>query len=162
RVQEARRICKRGCDIKRDENQRRYSPVHSLDRGIAGKTPGRGERGDDAAQEGRVKAGREYGHDVTGDSISPVYREWRDALVSWREDTGEPGRNQEAGRDIAETEREDMGRGVCAGREQEIPCPSVREISGGDSLSGERVGTSEGVTQSDRAGNTFAERLRAA
>ncbi len=39
RVQEARRICKRGCDIKRDENQRRYSPVHSLDRGIAGKTP---------------------------------------------------------------------------------------------------------------------------
>ena len=36
------------------------------------------------------------------------------------------------------------------------------EISGGDSLSGERVGTSEGVTQSDRAGNTFAERLRAA
>ncbi len=121
-----------------------------------------GERGDDAAQEGRVKAGREYGHDVTGDSLSPVYREWRDALVSWREDTGEPGRNQEAGRDIAETEREDMGRGVCAGREQEIPCPSVREISGGDSLSGERVGTSEGVTQSDRAGNTFAERLRAA
>lgn len=84
RVQEARRICKRGCDIKRDENQRRYSPVHSLDRGIAGKTPGRGERGDDAAQEGRVKAGREYGHDVTGDSLSPVYREWRDALVSWR------------------------------------------------------------------------------
>ena len=46
RVQEARRICKRGCDIKRDENQRRYSPVHSLDRGIAGETPGRGERGD--------------------------------------------------------------------------------------------------------------------
>ncbi len=51
-----------------------------------------GERGDDAAQEGRVKAGREYGHDVTGDSLSPVYREWRDALVSWREDTGEPGK----------------------------------------------------------------------
>ncbi|MBJ2668135.1 relaxase/mobilization nuclease domain-containing protein, partial [Salmonella enterica subsp. enterica serovar London] len=162
RVQEARRVCQRGCDLKRDENQRRYSPVHSLDREIAGKTPGRGERGDDAAQEGRVKAGREYGHDVTGDSLSPVYREWRDALVSWRTDTDEPGRNQEAGRDIAETEREDMGRGVCAGREQEIPCPSVREISGGDSLSGERVGTSEGVTQSDRAGNTFAERLRAA
>ncbi|MCS1665246.1 mobilization protein [Escherichia coli] len=42
---------------------------HSLDRGIAGKTPGRGERGDDAAQEGRVKAGGEYGHDVTGDQI---------------------------------------------------------------------------------------------
>lgn len=37
RVQEARRICKRGCDIKRDENQRRYSPVHRLDRGIAEK-----------------------------------------------------------------------------------------------------------------------------
>ncbi len=162
RVQEARRVCQRGCDLKRDENQRRYSPVHSLDREIAGKTPGRGERGDDAAQEGRVKAGREYGHDVTGDSLSPVYREWRDALVSWRTDTDEPGRNQEAGRDIAETEREDMGRGVCAGREQEISGPSVREISRDDSLSGERVGTSEGVTQSDRAGNTFAERLRAA
>ncbi len=77
RVQEARRVCQRGCDLKRDENQRRYSPVHSLDREIAGKTPGRGERGDDAAQEGRVKAGREYGRDVSGDSLSPVYREWR-------------------------------------------------------------------------------------
>ncbi|MBL1592123.1 nuclease, partial [Klebsiella pneumoniae] len=90
-------------------------------------------------QEGRGKAGREYGHDVTGDSLSPVYREWRDALVSWRAATGEPGRYQEAGRDIAETEREDMGRGVRAGREQEISGPSVREISRGDSLSGERV-----------------------
>ncbi|EDI0210564.1 nuclease, partial [Salmonella enterica subsp. enterica serovar Typhimurium] len=64
RVQQARKICKQGCDVKREENQRRYSPVHNVDRGIAGKTPGRGERGDDAAQEGRVKAGREYGHEV--------------------------------------------------------------------------------------------------
>lgn len=128
---------------------------------IAGKTPGRGERGDDAAQEGRVKAGREYGRDVAGDSLSPVYREWRDALVSWRADTGEPGRNQDTGRDIAETEREDMGRGVCSGREQEISGPSVREISRGDSLSGEGLGTTDGVTQSDGAGKTFAERIRA-
>ncbi|MDA5570907.1 nuclease, partial [Escherichia coli] len=82
----------------------------------------------------------------------PVYREWRDALASGREAPGEPGRYQEAGRDIAETEREDLGRGVCAGREQEIPCPSVREISGGDSLSGESLGPSEGGTLSDRAG----------
>lgn len=37
RVQEARKICKQGCDIKRDENQRRYSPVHSFDRGITEK-----------------------------------------------------------------------------------------------------------------------------
>ncbi|MBJ5777767.1 relaxase/mobilization nuclease domain-containing protein, partial [Salmonella enterica subsp. enterica serovar Derby] len=66
RVQEARRICKRGCDIKRDENQRRYSPVHNVDRGIAEKTPRRGERGDDAAPEGRVNAGREYGREATG------------------------------------------------------------------------------------------------
>ncbi|ENJ6456276.1 relaxase/mobilization nuclease domain-containing protein, partial [Escherichia coli] len=42
RVQQARKICKQGCDIKRDENQRRYSPVHSFDRGITEKTPGRG------------------------------------------------------------------------------------------------------------------------
>ena len=39
RVQQARKICKQGCDIKRDENQRRYSPVHSFDRGITEKTP---------------------------------------------------------------------------------------------------------------------------
>ena len=142
RVQQARKICKH-------------------DRGIAGKTPGRGERGDDAAQEGRVKAGREYGHEVAGDSLSPVYREWRDALVSWRADTGEPGRNQDTGRNIAETEREDMGRGVCAGREKEISGPSVREIGNGDSLSGEGLGTTDGVTQSDGAGKTFAERIRA-
>ncbi|OKX06560.1 nuclease [Escherichia coli] len=161
RVQQARKICKQGCDVKREENQRRYSPVHNVDRGIAGKTPGRGERGDDAAQEGRVKAGREYGHEVAGDSLSPVYREWRDALVSWRADTGEPGRNQDTGRNIAETEREDMGRGVCSGREKEISGPSVREIGNGDSLSGEGLGTTDGVTQSDRAGKAFAERIRA-
>ncbi|MCV1096404.1 nuclease, partial [Escherichia coli] len=88
----------------------------------------------------------------------PVYRELRDALVSWRDDTGEPGRYQEAGRDIAETEREDMGRGVRTGREQEISGPSVREISRGDSPSGEGLGTTDGVTQSDGAGKTFAER----
>ncbi len=39
RVQEARRVCQRGCDLKRDENQKLYSPVRSLDREIAGKTP---------------------------------------------------------------------------------------------------------------------------
>ncbi|MDK6239797.1 nuclease, partial [Klebsiella pneumoniae] len=87
---------------KRDENQRRYSPVYGLDGGIAEKTPGRGERGDDAAPEGHVKAGREFGHEITGDGHFPVYREWRDALVSWRDDTGEPGRNQEAERESGE------------------------------------------------------------
>ncbi|KAB1160301.1 nuclease, partial [Escherichia coli] len=112
------------------------------------------ERGDEAAQEGRVKAGREYGHDVTGDSLSPVYREWRDALVSWRGGTGEPGRYQGAGRDIAENEREDMGGGGCAGRGQENSGPSLRGVSRGDFLSGGGMGTSEGGTQSDRAGNT--------
>lgn len=71
------------------------------------------------------------------------------------------GRYQEAGRDIAETEREDMGRGVRTGREQEISGPSVREISRGDSPSGEGLGTTDGVTQSDGAGKTFAERIRA-
>ncbi|MDM4941577.1 MbeB family mobilization protein (plasmid) [Escherichia coli] len=49
-------------------------------------------------------------------------------------DTGEPGRNQDSRtRNIAETEREDMGRGVCAGREQ-------RTISGhpaGDEIGNE-------------------------
>ncbi len=49
-----------------------------------------------------------YGHDVTGDGHFPVYREWRDALVSWRDDKGKPGRNQDTGRNIAETEREDI------------------------------------------------------
>ncbi len=64
-------------------------------------------------------------------------------------------------KNIAETEREDMGRGVCAGREKEISGPSVREIGDGDSLSGEGLGTTDGVTQSDGAGKTFAERIRA-
>nr|WP_244574242.1 hypothetical protein [Escherichia coli] len=54
-----------------------------------------------------------------------------------------------------------MGRGVCAGREKEISGPSVREIGNGDSLSGEGLGTTDGVTQSDGAGKTFAERIRA-
>ncbi len=48
-----------------------------------------------------------------------------------------------------------------AGREKEISGPSVREIGDGDSLSGEGLGTTDGVTQSDGAGKTFAERIRA-
>ncbi|MHA4798765.1 plasmid mobilization relaxase MbeA, partial [Escherichia coli] len=47
-------------------------------------------------------------------------------------------------------------------REREISGVALREVSRGDFLSGEGMGTSEGVTQSDGAGNTFAERLRAA
>ena len=35
------------------------------------------------------------------------------------------------------------------------------EIGNGDSLSGEGLGTTDGVTQSDGAGKTFAERIRA-
>ncbi len=163
RVQEARRICKRGCDIKRDENQRRYSPVHSLDRGIAGKNTGKGVK--EAMMQHRrdvLKLAGNTGMMLLGIVFLLFTASGGTLWYLGGRIQANTGRNQEAGRDIAETEREDMGRGVCAGREQEIPCPSVREISGGDSLSGERVGTSEGVTQSDRAGNTFAERLRAA
>ena len=54
-----------------------------------------------------------------------------------------------------------MGRGVCAGREKEISGYPAGEIGNGDSLSGEGLGTTDGVTQSDGAGKTFAERLRA-
>lgn len=54
-----------------------------------------------------------------------------------------------------------MGRGVCAGREKEISGHPAGEIGNGDSLSGEGLGTTDGVTQSDGAGKTFAERLRA-
>ncbi|EPR9862535.1 plasmid mobilization relaxase MbeA [Shigella dysenteriae] len=165
RVQEARRICKQGCDIKRDENQRRYSPVHSFDRGITEKTPGRGERGDDAAQEGRVKAGREYGHDVAGDGYFPVFREWRDALVSWRDDTGEPGRNQEAERESGEAEREDMGRALSRGEQRTFSGVARGDESRNELDDGKRetecrkAGT--GVTEHDGAGKTFAERIRA-
>ncbi|MFV2414104.1 nuclease, partial [Escherichia coli] len=76
---------------------------------------------------------------------------------SWRADSGEPVRYQDTGRYFAVSEREDMGRGVCAGREKEISGPSVREIGNGDSLSGFGVGTTDGVTQCDGAGKTFAE-----
>lgn len=54
-----------------------------------------------------------------------------------------------------------MGRGVCAGREKEISGHPAGEIGNGDSLSGEGLGTTDGVTQSDGAGKTFAERIRA-
>ncbi|MCK3102831.1 nuclease, partial [Escherichia coli] len=86
------------------------------------------ERADHAAQQGRVKEGREYRHDVTGDGKYTLNSEWRDALESWRANTGEPGRKQHTGRNNPETEREDMGRGECATREKEISVPSLREI----------------------------------
>lgn len=55
-----------------------------------------------------------------------------------------------------------MGCGVCSGRGKKISGHSARDVSRGDALSGEGLDTTDGVIRNDRAGNTFAERLRAA
>ena len=73
-----------------------------------------------------LKLAGEYGHDVTGDSLSPVYREWRDALVSWRTDTDEPEEIRKQEETLQKLNAKTWGVEFCAGREQEIPCPSVR------------------------------------
>ncbi|WP_434523608.1 hypothetical protein [Escherichia coli] len=49
-----------------------FIALFTFDRGITEKTPERGRRGDDAAQEGRVKAGRNTGM-MLQDGPFPVY-----------------------------------------------------------------------------------------
>lgn len=166
RVQEAREICKRGCDIKRDENQRRYSAVHRDDREIAERAPDRGGGGDKAVPAERVNADKEPGHQAAGDGRSPDCGEWRDTLVPGREDTGEPGRNQGTGRDAAETEREDVGRELSRGQQRTLPGAAGRDEGrhelDDEKRESERSEAGTGVTGYDGAGNAFAERLRAA
>ena len=166
RVRQARDVCQRGTELKRAENQRRYSrpeqgaergpetPQQRHDRGYA-VTPG--ER--DAPGNAPVAVGTHdlaaVGRDVRGRAVAPEL-----------ENSVEPGRHRGAERHAGEAEREDVGRDVSGGQERTFSCAAEgyesRSGLDGGQREAERGEAGEGVTEHDRAGNAVAERISAA
>lgn len=159
RLQRARAVCQRGTELKSVENQRRHPrPRTGYDRGDAVEPPER-----DAY--GRADVADHY------DGVRAAVRqpEWG-AVVSGTSDSVEPGRNRPAERGAVEAEREDVGRDVPGGRQRTVSGAAEGDGRGQDAeldgreraVEAERPETGEGVRDDDRAGNTVAERIRAA
>lgn len=163
RVQQAREICRRGVEIKRAENQRRYPGSCGFGHGITGETPERCERRDDVAKGERVKTGNAYMVDHAVSDIPDVRREWRSTLVHGESDRREPGENPAAERHTETTGRENVGRTFSPGAGREISGTARGDESGYGVEGGKakRREAGEGVISHDRTGKAVIERIRA-
>lgn len=163
RVQQAREICRRGVELKRAENQKRYPASRGFGHGLTGETPGRRERRDDVAKRERVKTGNAYMVDHAVSGVSDVRREWWSTLVHGEPDSREPGGNPAAERHAETTGGENVGHTFLPGPEREISGIAKGNESGElDSGQAKRREAGEGVTSHDRAGKAVIERIRAA
>ncbi len=173
RVQEARRVCRQGTELKQAENQRRYQRTYNIRETATGYAEHHREH---AAQHHRGRtvpaaekpalAGDQRAGTVSGaDRAQRHGRHFPGVLgadsVAGKQDCEKYLDHQRAGKHAGETRGKNLGGDVRQWREREISGAAGREISRGDSPSGEGLGTTDGVTQSDGAGKTFAERLRA-
>lgn len=159
RVQRARKVCQRGTELKREENLRRYSRSYGWD-----------ERGFTVAPVERAAYGRENMADHHRDHFSVAGDGREHALVPGLAYRVESGNDFTAERYSREAGREDVGRDVYRGPERAIsgaaggdgcgPCLDGRERK--SEAERAETGTEAGVTQDDRAGETVAERVRAA
>lgn len=149
RIQRARGVCQRGTELKREENQRRYSgPRDGYDRGHA------------VEQRERVAHGRadvaDHHNGVGADHRQPE----RDFVVPGRAYRVEPG---DAGRAVADA-------GNIVGEEQRGAAinvrgrtPALRESGDeGRDVRGRELDGTGGEINHDRAGNAVIGRLRAA
>ena len=159
RVQRAREVCRRGIELKRAENERRHQRPHAEPERDARYAPAEraaagvedvDQRHPDAAADFRVELERPVVH---GAAYQP-----------------ERGGNTGAERHAVEAGGEDVGHYVHRGRERAVPGvaegddrgrgESVAHGRGEIAAAGAEAGT--GVNQNDGAGNTIAERVRAA
>lgn len=159
RIQRAREVCKSGTERKREENQRRHQrPREGYERGHAVEPA-------ECTAYGRADVADHR------DGVGSAYRDEREyTVVSGEPYSVEPGRNRPAKHGAVEAEREDLGRDV-PGRQQRTfsgaaegdGCGQDAELDGRErAVEAERAETGEGVSADDRAGNTVAERIRAA
>lgn len=153
RIQSAREMCKRGTELKREENQRRYQ---------------RPREGDDRSHAVEPAERPAYGRaDVahSHDGVGAADRDEREHIVV----AGTADSRQLHGHPCAEgcpgeNERADMG-GELSGEQRRAPVPDHAEgnTTRSHSLQGDELDSAEtGVTVHDGAGNTVAERVRAA
>lgn len=155
RVQRAREVCKRGAELKREENQRRHRRPY-----------GRDERSLTVAPDERVADGQANLADYCRDHIPDSGDERGCSLVSGNAYGIEHGRNFPAERLTGEAECENVGRDLAGGPGRAISGPSGG-VAGGNGLDGgrreaERGEAGTGINQNDRDGKTLAERVRAA
>lgn len=155
RIQRARAVCKAGTERKREENQRRHQrPRERYDRGHAVEPAERDAygRADVADHHDGIRA--------------TVRQPERDAVVPGESDSVQPGGNCEAECGAVNAEREDVGRDAPGRQQRTFPGAaegneSRNRLDGGQ-REAERGEAGEGVRADDRAGNTVAERIRAA
>ncbi len=167
RVQEARRICKQGTDLKRIFNQERYQRPYVSPERTAGEVSENDRRYDGRALENRTENERETLAVADYRLSADVCHDRESVVVSGHEDKREHEYSPRAERESGEAEREDVGRELSRGQQRAFS--GVAEGDGGRNGldEGQReaecreAGTETGVTEHDRAGKPFAERLRA-
>lgn len=166
RLQRAREVCRRGTELKRAENQRRYRrPQLEGERVTEGPQRGDGERPAEQ-QERRVAHDRSDMAEHQPGHVSAHRNVRRGAVVAERPHRGESGGNYPAEGLAGEAERADVGHPVSRGRERPLS-GDARGHEWSDGLDtrqreGERGETGEGVKPDDGTGKTVAERVRAA
>ena len=155
RIQRARAVCKAGTERKREENQRRHQrPREGYDRGHAVEPAERDAygRADVADHHDGIRA--------------TVFQPERGTVVPGESDSVQPGGNCEAECGAVNAEREDVGCDAPGRQPGAFSGAAGRRESGHEldvrQRQEERHQTGAGVEQHDRAGNTVAERIRAA
>lgn len=165
RVQEARRICKQGTDLKRIFNQERYQRPYSSPERTSGEVSENDRQHDGHTLANRTENERETLAVADYRLSTDVCHDRESAVVPGHEDKREYEYSPRAERESGEAEREDMGRALSRGQQRTFSGVAEGDKSRNELDEGqrqtERSETGAGVTEHDGAGKTFAERLRA-
>lgn len=165
RVQEARRICKQGTDLKRIFNQERYQRPYSSPERTSGEVSENGRQHDGHTLANRAENERETLAVADYRLSADVCHDRESAVVPGHEDKREYEYSPRAERESGEAEREDMGRALSRGEQRTFSGVARGDESRNELDDGKRetecceAGT--GVTEHDGAGKTFGERIRA-
>ncbi|EPC2644422.1 plasmid mobilization relaxase MbeA [Shigella flexneri] len=164
RVQEARRICKQGTDLKRIFNQERYQRPYISPERTSGEVSENDRRYDGRTLENRTENERETLAVADYRLSTDVCHDREPAVVPGHEDKREHEYSPRVERESGEAEREDMGRALSRGQQRTFSGVARGDESRNELDDGKRetecrkAGT--GVTEHDGAGKTFAERIR--
>ncbi len=118
RVQEARRICKQGTDLKRIFNQERYQRPYSSPERTSGEVSENDRQHDGHTLANRAENERETLAVADYRLSTDVCHDRESAVVPGHEDKREYEYSPRAERESGEAEREDMGRALSRGQQR--------------------------------------------
>lgn len=118
RVQEARRICKQGTDLKRIFNQERYQRPYNSPERTAGEISENDRQHDGYTLANRTENERETLAVADYRLSADVCHDRESAVVSGHEDKRKHEYSPRAERESGEAEREDMGRALSRGQQR--------------------------------------------